>query len=211
MRDPLHPLKRTWGKYLSHLPRKRRGLFQHDGVSYPYFCHRYNQTWMSERCIEVPLAIRHVVPGARILELGRVLDHYFDFPHDCVDKFEKGAQNVDIVNFKSDKRYDLIITISTLEHVGWDEARDPDKIFRAIEVLKEHLAPGGKLVATVPFGYNTDLQKSLLAGRRLFDEQSYFARDAAGDWHQTAEPEFLDYNRRDGWANALLYGVTRKD
>ena len=34
-------------------------------------------------------------------------------------------------------KYDLIVTISTLEHVGWDEEpRDPSKVLRAIENLK---------------------------------------------------------------------------
>ena len=48
---------------------------------------------------------------------------YYKFEHDIVDKYEKkkGIINQDIVDYKPDKKYDLIISISTLEHVGWDE------------------------------------------------------------------------------------------
>jgi cyclopropane fatty-acyl-phospholipid synthase-like methyltransferase len=49
--------------------------------------------------------------------------------------------NEDVVNFKSKKKYDLIVSISTLEHVGWDEK--PMKIPRAIENLKTLITPQG--------------------------------------------------------------------
>ena len=48
-----------------------------------------------------------------------------------------------------------IVSISTLEHVGWDEnTKDPDKIFQAIKNLKSYLVPRGKLIVTMPIGYN---------------------------------------------------------
>jgi hypothetical protein len=58
-----------------------------------------------------------------ILEIGNVLSHYFPVNHDIVDKYEKadGVINQDVVHFYSPKKYDLIVSVSTLEHVGWDE------------------------------------------------------------------------------------------
>jgi hypothetical protein len=202
-----HPMARAVRKYTQYLPR-RASRFGFNGRSLPYLCRWYNQTWMNERCVEIPLVMDFVKPGLRILEVGRVLDHYFTFPHDCVDKFEKGAQNIDIVDFTSPEPYDLILTISTLEHVGWDEDNDPEKIFRAIDVLKSHLKPGGKLVATIPLGYNLDLQGHLQRGRSLFQEQYYFEQFSFGRWRQTGGPVFLDYNLRDGAARSLILGVT---
>lgn len=203
----LHPMMRLARKYTQYFPRKySRFLF--NGRSYPYFCRAYNQTWMNERCVEVPLAMEYVRPGLRILEVGRVLDHYYSFPHDCVDKFEKGALNVDVVDFKTDVRYDVIISISTLEHVGWDEDRNPEKIFTAIEVLKRHLKPGGKLVVTLPWGYNANLDAELIKGRRLFDEQFYFKMIPFGRWVQTPDLERIDYLFRDGIGRSMMLGVT---
>jgi hypothetical protein len=82
--------------------------------------------------------------------VGNVLSHYFSVNHDVVDKYEKaeGVINRDIIDFHPSKEYDLIISISTLEHVGWDEdisdhkiLHDPSKILRAIENLRGLLAP----------------------------------------------------------------------
>ncbi len=85
-----------------------------------------------------------------------------------VDKYEKaiGVINEDICNFKPSKKYDLIISISTLEHVGFDEKpRDPCKVLRAIENLKSLLAVGGKLVAILPVGYNPYLDELIKSGK----------------------------------------------
>ncbi len=203
----LHPLLRIARKYTQFLPRKM-GAFHFNGRSFRYYCDFYNQTWMNERCIEVPLAMDYVKPGSKVLEVGRVLDHYYSFPHDCVDKFEKGAQNIDVVDIRTDVRYDAILTISTLEHVGWDEDRNPEKIHQAIDVLKRHLKPGGKLVATLPSGYNQNLDADLAKGRKLFDEQYYFRQTGFGNWVQT--PAFVPrpYLFRDGIAQSLVLGIT---
>lgn len=207
----LHPLKRMAIKYTQYLPRKL-GRFTFNGRALPYHCAFYNQTWMNERCVEVPIAMEYVKPGLKILEVGRVLDHYHAFEHDCVDKFEKGAQNIDIMDFKSETRYDSILTLSTLEHVGWDvaynEERDAAKIHGAIAILLAHLKPGGKLVATLPLGYNANLDADLAKGKRLFDEQYYFRRSALGNWEQVQTPDPRPYVFRDGIALSLLVGIT---
>src|SRR3990172_4116095 len=91
--------------------------------TYHYFYHTYNPTWRNERCVETPIiwSIVKRSKEANILEVGNVLSHYFDTNHDVLDKYERapGVINEDVVEFKSNKRYDLIVSISTLEHVGW--------------------------------------------------------------------------------------------
>lgn len=82
-----------------------------------------------------------------MLEVGDVLSHYFPIHHDVVDKYQvaPGVINQDIAEFIPPERYDLILSISTPEDVGWDETpREPDKLLRAIEHLRNRcLAPGG--------------------------------------------------------------------
>ena len=63
-----------------------------------------------------------------------------------------------------------IVSISTIEHMGWDETpRDPKKIPLALENLIECLVPGGEIVVTLPIGYNTYQDKLLkeLEKRRI--------------------------------------------
>ncbi len=134
--------------------------FVFNGRSYSYLYHFCNKTWKNERGVEIPIfrdiLLRHQT--ARILEVGNVLSHYFPIHHDVVDKYEVAPAviNKDIVEFAPTGQYDLILSISTLEHVGWDEEpREPAKMLRAIEHLRNRcLAPGGQIVASLPIGYN---------------------------------------------------------
>ncbi len=105
--------------------------------------------------------------GKRVLEVGNVLSHYAPVTHDVVDKYERapGVRNVDVLDLAPEPAYDLIVTISTLEHVGRDEEpRDPARAIRALEHLRRLLNPGGELFATVPLGYNPDLDRALAEG-----------------------------------------------
>ena len=116
--------------------------------TYSYFFHKYNLAWRNERAVEVSIIWRAVKvhQGQKILEVGNVLSHYFPVNHDICDKHEKakGVINQDIINFQPASKYDLIVSISTLEHVGWDEnPREHMAILKAIENLKELLAPEG--------------------------------------------------------------------
>lgn len=89
---------------------------------YKYFYHKYNTTWKLERTVEVPIIFEVVKKhhDKNILEVGNVLSHYFPVNHDIIDKYEKGKGviNEDVVDFRPPKKYDLIVSISTLEHVG---------------------------------------------------------------------------------------------
>ena len=123
--------------------------FAWDGGRLPYFVHAYHYTWLNERAVEVALALdlleRH--PGASVLEVGNVLGHYTPFEHTVVDKYEQapGVLNADVADLDLGRQFDLVLAISTLEHVGLDEdVRDDDKPLRALERLRAHVAPGGR-------------------------------------------------------------------
>jgi hypothetical protein len=195
--------------------KKRR--FVYNGRDVEYFEHPYNRTWLNERAVEVPIIwelMRKQVP-ADVLEIGNVISHYYQFGHTVVDKYEKGRGTIrqDVVELALPKQYSLIVTISTLEHVGWDETpRTPGKHRQALNALKRHLAPEGSLAVTLPIGYNPDLDKDLFAGSLGFDEVHYFKRTTNETWRQANPDEVRDakYGTPFRASNALVIGFLRK-
>lgn len=163
---------RTWRRSVlsAYYRRFKAGRpFTVSGVDYRYFYHAYNQTYCNERAVEIPLlwAIVQRVPPERVLEVGNVLSHYFPTHHDVVDKYERapGVRNLDVVDFRPTQPYELIVSISTLEHVGFNEKPvEPEKPLRAIRHLQRCLSPQGQLVITVPIGFNPHLDRMLREG-----------------------------------------------
>ena len=91
--------------------------------------------------------------------------------------------NADAVTF-SGGPYDLIVSISTLEHVGYDEEpRDAGKAVRAIREPARPAGPGGELLATIPVGYNRVLDDALREGS-LAGAVTYLARLGELRWKQ---------------------------
>ena len=180
-----------------------------------YFWHRYNSTWRNERAVEIPIARSFLagVPAEKVLEIGNVLSHYGPVSHEVVDKYERteGVRNEDVCDFKSDKKYDLILSISTLEHVGWDEEpKDELKVLTAFENLQSLLAPGGRLVVTIPLGYNPPLDKMIEEGRISFAECVYLKRKLRrNEWREVSAEEVRQpcYDRKSYAAHELLVGI----
>lgn len=191
--------------------------FQFQGRDYHYFFHQYNLAWRNERVVEIPiilafLASRH---GQETLEVGNVLSHYVPIGHDILDKYEaaEGVINEDAVEFDPGKKYDLIVSISTLEHIGWDEApRDPGKLSAALKNLAGLLAPEGELVATVPLGLNPEFDRLLEQEITPFDEIHAMRRIGGNKW---VEADFesvrgAHYARNRFRADAIIVGLIRK-
>jgi hypothetical protein len=119
--------------------------------------------------------------------------------------------NADVADFTSEKKYDLIVSISTLEHVGWNEKpRDDMKIPRAIENLKTLTSPGKTIVITLPLGYNPVLDNLFKEGALLFSKQYYLLRISKGNvWKEVPWEDVQNarYNAPLPFANALLIGI----
>ncbi len=153
-----------------------KGIFLFNGKYYDYFNHPFNMTSTNERCIEIPIIMDYIKQNKdkNILEVGNVLLNYFDVKHDIVDKYEKseGVMSKDIVHYCPVRKYDLIISISTLEHIVWgpEEKKELDKCLYALENMIELLKSGGKLIVTFPLGYNTNLDSLLKTNIIKFDE-----------------------------------------
>lgn len=146
----------------------RNRSFEVDGQRYSYFIHHYNATWRNERAVEVAMS-RAVLAECRkpVLEVGNVLSHYLEIDHEVIDKYEvaPNVSNLDVVDLEAIGTYGQILSISTLEHVGWDEIpRDPDKVVVAIAKLKAALKEDGELFVSCPLGHNPCLDDLIHKG-----------------------------------------------
>ncbi|MEW6156972.1 MAG: class I SAM-dependent methyltransferase [Verrucomicrobiota bacterium] len=170
-------------------------------------------TWASERCIEVPIAheyLREFASGTT-LEVGNVLSHYGVIRHQVLDKFEKGPGiiNADIVEFHPTERFDLVLSISTFEHIGFDD-ESPEgsgkKILSAIASCRKLLKPTGKMVMTVPIGYNPDLDQMIAQNALGTAEEIYYKKIQRFKWVPSSKTEALacDYKHPFPYANAIL-------
>ena len=130
----------------------------------------------TERAVEIPIAFKFLAAikkPASILEVGNVLSHYENHLSETlgitsrriVDKFEVevGVDNENLMNLQSEKKYDAIVSLSTVEHIGQkgdpsggygeqEENRDLEGLLKAIAKIYDLLAPDGKALITVPFG-----------------------------------------------------------
>ena len=207
-----------WYNYFRIFKSLKKFTFQQK--KYNYFYHKYNKTWLCERTVEIPIVWDIVEKcTGNILEVGNVLTHYHAVHHDIVDKFEKaeGVINQDVVDINLPKKYDLIVTISTIEHVGWDEEpkshnvrREPEKIIKALDNLKKLLNPNGKIVVTLPIGHNLDLDAALKTGTVRFDKLFCLKRVSKDNrWVEANWEEVKDskYDSPFACANGLIIGI----
>jgi SAM-dependent methyltransferase len=171
----------------------------------------------SERAVEIPFAHAFYLGnrGPRTLEVGNVLANRFEPPagYDVVDKYEAGPRirNEDIATFRASEPYDLILSVSTIEHVGLDEAeKDPAKPLRAIRNMAGMLAPSGRLMITVPFTYNPAVDRMLQDAQFAFTQRYFLKRVCRwGCWAETTLEDALGrrYGSRYPCANAVAFLV----
>ena len=197
------------------------GVFKFNGGDLNYFRHNYNLAYSNERTIEVAIIrafLKSLGKGKKILEVGNVLVHYGfrGTVRDVLDKYDPAEHvfNEDVVSFRPAEKYDAIVSISTLEHVGWDEdVRDPVKIITAAKNLTENcLAPGGCMLVTIPLGYNSYFDDQLAEGARYFTEKYFLKRVSADNkWIQVdyAEVAGSKFGQPFNNANALCIGIVR--
>lgn len=99
-----------------------------------------------------------------------------------------------ITAFDDEEGFDIITSISTIEHVGlgaYGEDRDTEELDATAQKLTDLLKPGGRLIATVPFGqqYEDEFLRSLnyvdvmqLFGNLDLEEQRFYGRQDYKYW-----------------------------
>lgn len=219
--------------YLNFFKKKvlqKRDYFDFNGRKISNFYSLYNHTFRNERCIEIPVILDYLYgnSGKDILEIGNVISHYNRIEHDIVDKYEKGPNiiNIDVLDYYPNKLYDFIFSISTLEHIGFDDSNyggtqanpsdSGEKILLACNKLKMLLKPNGLLVFTVPIGYNLYLDKYIRQKRFDLTQCFYYKKiSEKPEWKQVnwSDVDGLPFSIKSSYwhANAIMIGIFRKE
>ncbi len=183
-----------------------------DDKRYRYFINTYNSV-TTERVVEIPFAKEFVFKniGKNVLEVGNVLSHYLSVNYDIVDKYEKSLHviNVDIIEFNSEKKYDLIISISTIEHIGFDETiKKIGKSKEAMLKIVSLLNINGIAVITVPLGYNPEIDSIIMNDEIRFSKKLFLKRvNKLNLWEETTMEDALKYKYGQKYptANAIAF------
>lgn len=200
---------------INHLSKTE---FRFDGKPLKYTIHNHNTTWLNERALEITIGLLKLSQynPKDVLELGNVLALYGRIKHVVVDKYEKasGAINEDIMNYRNPRKFKLIISISTLEHVGRDEVpRESGKALLAIERLKKMLAPGGTLLFTFPLGHNKILDQAIIHNKVNLSKCTLFVRSSLNnDWitRPLNQARNIRYNYPFPHANGVIVAQFKK-
>ena len=174
------------------------------------YCLRLNRFVNSERIVEVPIVMEKIIHNSskKCLEVGDTINNYYSFPHDVVDKYEmrNSVINLDIVDFNPKEKYDTIFSISTVEHIGFDETeKNPGKAILAINKMLSLLANHGSLIITVPLGYNPEIDNLILNNSFNFHILFLERYSKFNKWRDTSKDIALQkkYNSRYPNANSI--------
>ncbi len=190
--------------------------FEFQGRAYHYLFHMHCTTWRNERATIIPIALeivkKYEEKNKRILEVGNVLSYLYPVSHDILDKYEiiDGVINDDVVDFKPSKPYDLIISIVTLQCIGWNKyPREARKILRAIENLKKMLATSGQIVIVHGLGENREMDELLRKGELKLNKQFYLRKISRYNWKEAVwdDVKDLDYDYSTPSANGVVIGI----
>ncbi len=182
----------------------------------------------SERVVEVPWVLGKYQGERRVLEVGYAFaeQHYLAALNDLEIPFLVGidaarspwpSEKLRLHQIQADvlksciknESFDLILCVSTIEHMGRDNTRygleasreevNPDHI--AIRAMADWLAPGGRLLVTVPFGrfedvgwlinYDIEHLEALIKSSGLDAEELTFFGWMPGGWREV-EPGIIE-------------------
>ena len=209
----MKPLRIIFAPLIIKIKKRKRFIF--DKKEYSLFYSKYNITWANERCVEIPVILNYIRDKKmKILEVGNVLSHYFPVKWDILDKYEVGKNviNKDILDYLPSEKYDVIISISTFEHIGYDDDKVGNSSAKILDVLKNLkrncLKPGGKIIFTVPIGYNPELD-SLIKNEEIdFKSQKFLKKFGKSKWIEVTKEEAMvsKYGRPYPYGNCIMIG-----
>jgi len=193
--------------------------FEVNGKIYHYFIKEHSAV-NGERVVEIPFALdflrKNKYEEKKVLEVGNVLSHYIWFKHTIVDKYERKnyVNNIDIVDFDPNEKYNIIISISTVEHIGYDEPiKENGKSKKAIQKIIDLLDNNGIALITVPLGYNPEID-SIIKNNEIEFSKRYFLKRISwlNLWRETNMEEAMNYKyKKYLHANAVAFLIYSKN
>jgi SAM-dependent methyltransferase len=192
---------------------------------------------VDERAIEIPWVLARYAGERRVLDVGTVFAEpaYIAGLHELaipelvtVDVAEGATVVADVRDLPfEDARFELVLCLSTLEHVGRDNAvyavdapRDDAGDLAGLRELRRVLAPHGRLLVTVPTGIDEDqgwqVQRTPLAwierfeqaGFLVFEDELYVRAEESWRTATLAEAQQARY-AGDAGAGAVLLAELR--
>lgn len=129
-----------------------------------YFYGLYNCTPLNERCLEIGFAKQFINKSDfPVLEIGNVMKRYITSNKlISFDKYEIYPEvfNYDFINSFDEYKKLLppkfnLISISTFEHIGWDENLDHQVCLKVFKILDKLVELGlNSVLISVPIGWN---------------------------------------------------------
>ena len=165
------------------------GKFTFNKRVYEYVDAVGNQTRVNERRMELPIAFEFVGRHKDVLEVGNVTRHYHrEFTHPVIDLYEQSKWpiwNEDVLTFNPPKRYEAVVSISTVEHT-----------IDALTAIKRITEFASTYLITTPFGYKTteniiDLDLPTYFMKRVNDDNDWIQvekEDARGSQYNHPFP-----------------------
>ena len=195
--------------------------------------------WSDDRAIEIPWVLSRAAAATCVLDVGTANAEpaYLEGLHALgaelitVDLAEPADVIADVRELPfEDGRFDLVLCVSTLEHIGRDTevyavAAERDERGDEIALLElgRVLAPGGRLLVTVPTGRREDqgwqLVRAPLEWIELFERSGFVVFEDELYLHTTqgwrtatlAEAEAAHYGHPGPGAGAVLLAELRPD
>lgn len=217
----------------------RLGLLGFFGWLFQKFGHRLikkENILVSERIIEIPSVYRFLArakPSELVLEIGHVNSSLalelanLGFRVTAIDLRPYPFNHQNLTSIQADfldydfgqSRFDWIISVSTIEHLGYDRRYgghregDLDLDKAAFEKIAKLLLPDGRFILTVPYAageqrhwfkvYTRETIESLLANYFNIDSKKYYYRKN-NQWFEVAEPNQDPASPADGVGIFLL-------
>lgn len=163
----------------------------------------YNNPRTNERNIELPIGFWFIENyGDNLVEIGEVTAMYREAKHPVYDlSSDQADRRRDVFDINmTDKN---VLSISTVEHVGFGDYGNKPEPHLAIEAIKKIRKEAQKYMITYPVGYNVELDDDLMeSGIPYF----VMFRDERNKWFMSVHNDLTKFKYNDPFyaGNAIV-------
>jgi hypothetical protein len=123
----------------------------------------YNSPNNNERKAELPIMFWFMESYSdNLIEIGEVSDFYRPAEHTIYDLVNQRETTIVMDAFDIDYTGKNVISVSTIEHVGFGDYGHNKEEGKAIRLLKKIMSQAKNYLITFPIGFNLDFQKEIL-------------------------------------------------